>query len=138
MTTYEHLEQFATNLGIIICTDYLRNDDPVDGMYIGFDGFGYVIFINRHRSQARRTVALAEELGHHFQSTGDIAALNSIQARKQELLGRRWSYDQLLPPDTALEYLKKGGTPWDLAEDTNLPDDFVDEALRHHLRRRAQ
>lgn len=136
MTPYEHLEQLASSHGVLIDTAFMEADDGSDGYYIGFDGFGHVIFINRHRTMAQRTAALAEELGHFFRSTGDISQLRDFYARRQELLGRAWSYDHLLPPEQALHHLQNGnGTAWELAEEADLPEPFVQEAVAYHARK---
>lgn len=132
MTDYERLEQLAESEGILIDTDALGAADGASGYYIGFPGFGHVIFINRHRTRAEQTVALAEELGHYYRSTGRLHALADYFERRQEQIGRAWSYDQLLPPETLRGMLDAGSAGmWDVAEQTNLPEEFVREAVQY-------
>lgn len=136
MTHYEHLEQLAASNNLPIDTSILQEDDAYDGLFLSLkDGRG-IILINRLRSLAKRTAALAEELGHYFKSVGDLRDLQDILAAKSENLGRAWSYQQLLPRPILESQLKNGnGTPWELAEATGLPEDFVLEAVTFHSRR---
>lgn len=146
MTHYEHLEQLAHSCGVRINLSILREEDALDGLYVALRDGGCLILINRHRTQAERTAALAEELGHYFKSVGDLRDLRDIAAAKSENMGRAWSYEQLLPFDSLDHQLKNGhGSPWELADAVNLPQGFVQEAIsfyshrpRSPLRKRAE
>ncbi|NLG57638.1 MAG: hypothetical protein GX540_04430 [Clostridiales bacterium] len=136
MTQYECLEQLADQYNILINTQVMREDDPLDGLFVSLKDGGSMILINRHRTLAQRTAALAEELGHYFRSVGDLRDLSDIAAAKSELSGQAWSYDWLLPPPVLEAAIKNGeGASWAVAEEVNLPEDFVQEASRYHLRR---
>ena len=43
-----------------------------------------------------KTCVLAEELGHHHTSVGDIIDMTDIQNRKQERQARLWGYNKLI------------------------------------------
>lgn len=43
-----------------------------------------------------KTCVLAEELGHHYTSVGDIIDMENTQNRKQERQARFWAYNKLI------------------------------------------
>ena len=65
-------------------------------------GFGGRIYQNRiaiHKqlgTQKEKACVLAEELGHHYTSTGDILDQSNPAARKQELHARLWGYNKMV------------------------------------------
>lgn len=65
-------------------------------------GFGGRIYQNRiaiHKqlsTQTEKACILAEELGHHYTSSGDILDQSDPAARKQELHARLWGYNKMI------------------------------------------
>lgn len=65
-------------------------------------GFGGRIYQNRiaiHKqlsTQTEKACILAEELGHHYTSTGDILDQFDPAARKQEFHARLWGYNKMV------------------------------------------
>lgn len=65
-------------------------------------GFGGRIYQNRiaiHKqlgTQKEKACVLAEELGHHYTSTGDIMDQSDPAARKQELHARFWASNKMV------------------------------------------
>ena len=65
-------------------------------------GFGGRIYQNRiaiHKqlsTQTEKACILAEELGHHYTSTGDILDQSDPAARKQEFHARLWGYNKMV------------------------------------------
>lgn len=136
MTPYEHLEQLAASHGLLIDTDLLREDDPLDGYIVSLRDGSTLLLINRHRPLAARTAALAEELGHYFRSIGDLRNLRDIAAAKSERLAHVWSVEALLPLEELQAHFARGnGTSWEIAEEVELPLDFVQEAVAIHGQR---
>lgn len=45
-------------------------------------------------SSVEKACVLAEELGHHYTSSGNILNLSVVQNRKQERLARLWAYNK--------------------------------------------
>jgi len=139
MTQYEHLEQLAHSHGVLINLLILQEDDPLDGYYISMPDGCSVVLINRHRDLAHRTAALAEELGHHFRSVGDLRSLASVENRKSELAGHAWGIDALLPlPELETQLQNGNGTAWELAEACDLPPEFIEEAASFRLKRQPR
>lgn len=65
-------------------------------------GFGGRIYQNRiaiHKqlsTQTEKACILAEELGHHYTSSGDILDQSDPAARKQEFHARLWGYNKMV------------------------------------------
>ena len=84
----EKLEQEAHDKGI----DIVERDfgERLKGLYCDNN-----IGLNKNIStKAEKTCVLAEELGHHHTSVGDIIDLSVAQNRKQERQARLWAYNQ--------------------------------------------
>ena len=82
MNTYECLQDEACGDGIDVI-DYTFHSDRIKGLYC--DG---TVAIRKDMNTAQKTCTLAEELGHHHTSVGDIIDINSVQNRKQERQAR--------------------------------------------------
>lgn len=63
------------------------------GLYI--DG---IVWINKDLGESiEKTCILAEEMGHHNTSFGNILDQRDVRNRKQELRARQWAYERLIP-----------------------------------------
>ena len=99
-----------------------------DGLYA--DGF---VWINGRLTSAAKTCILAEEIGHHFTSVGDILDQNDIDNQKQEHKARVWAYQKLLPLENVHLVAMRGYTePWQMAEYFDLDEEFVRAALKYY------
>lgn len=88
MTDKEQLEQEACDNGITV--DYIDfKSDRLCGLYI--DGS---IAIKEGMISSKTADTIAEELGHHYTSVGNILKQDTINARKQERTARLWSYNK--------------------------------------------
>ncbi len=88
MTDKEQLEQEACDNGITI--DYVNfNSERLCGLYI--DGS---IAIKEGMVSSKTADTIAEELGHHYTSVGNILKQDTVNARKQERTARLWSYNK--------------------------------------------
>ena len=90
MNTYECLQDEACGDGIDVI-DYTFHSDRIKGLYC--DG---TVAIRKDMNTAQKTCTLAEELGHHHTSVGDIIDINSVQNRKQERQARLHGYNRLI------------------------------------------
>ena len=135
MERLEALEARARKLGVMVDYAILRADDALDGLYLAWDA-GSVILINAHRSRSTQTIALAEEIGHHLKTYGNIIDLNTVTKRKAESAGRAWSYQALMPPEKVGRAVRSGVcSVWELAEMFDLSDGFVKDALAYYQRK---
>lgn len=87
--TYEELLIETENEGLNVKEKPLKyNDGRIKGNRVA---------IRKDLSDSiEKGCTLAEELGHHYTSYGNILDLQSISNRKQELRARIWAYDKLI------------------------------------------
>lgn len=91
MNTYERLEDEACKDGINVI-HYDFHSDNIKGLYC--DG---TIGINKSiKTSTERACVLAEELGHHFTTVGNILNQNDTWHRKQERQARLDGYNRLI------------------------------------------
>ena len=87
--TYEELLYEADSNGLIV----KEKDIP---------GYGGRIYKNRiaiHKgidTSVEKACILAEELGHHYTTVGNIIDMTDVQNRKQERQARLWAYNKLI------------------------------------------
>lgn len=93
-----------------------------------------VIWINKRlKSTVEKTCILAEELGHHFTSGGNILDQNSIVNKKQELRARSWAYEKLIPLNKIIQAQKDGvHNRYELANYLGVTEEFLQEALNRY------
>lgn len=80
----------------------------LSGLY--FEG---LILINTRLSTYEKHCILAEELGHHFTTYGDITDLHDTQNLKLELVARTWGYEKIVSLDKLIECYLLGHTTVD-------------------------
>lgn len=122
--TYEDLLKQANSENLIV----KEKDIP------GFDGRIYKNRIAIHKGLAttiEKSCALAEELGHHFTTYGDIIDQDSVEKRKQELRARVWGYQRLITMDKLIAAYNKGcRNSYEIAEELEVTEEFFLEALQ--------
>lgn len=91
MNQLEQLKSEACNDGIEI-VDYSFNSPNIKGLYCD----GTVGISTKLQTTAERLCVLAEELGHHHTSAGNILNMSSASNRNQEQKARIWSYNKLI------------------------------------------
>lgn len=93
-----------------------------------------VIGINRLiRDSRTRSCVLAEELGHHYTSTGNILDQCEVRNRKQEFRARIWAYDRLIGLSAIIGCYKAGcKTLYEMAEYLEVTEEFLAEALKYY------
>lgn len=101
---------------------------PTEGLYC--DGY---IWIKKDMTSTRKACILAEELGHHMTSVGNILDQKDIGNRKQEHKARKWAFERLVPLQDIERAVKHGHRdPWDMAEYLGVDERFLREALKHY------
>ena len=91
MNQLEQLEQEAFDSKVKVHNYYLGEDD-LKGIYID----GNIAISTSVDNTVEKTCVLAEELGHHHTSVGDILDMTDIGNRKQERQARLWGYNKLI------------------------------------------
>lgn len=90
-----------------------------------------VIWINKLLpSIIEKCCVLAEEIGHHHTTAGDIFDQSSVENRKQELRARAWAYERLIPFSKLIQAHNLHITNrFELADFLNVTEEFLDDAL---------
>lgn len=88
MNNYEKLLTKAEKEGVSVVEVDFRKNLPCAKCH------GNKIYINGNVSTQEKYCVLAEELGHYKLTVGNITNLQDVRNVKQELLARKWSYNQ--------------------------------------------
>lgn len=90
------------------------------------------IVINSNITSTQKYCVLAEELGHHFTSCGDIRNLTKLENKKQENKARRWGYDKICGLDKIATAIKEGArNRYEIAEKLDVTDEYFDNAIQY-------
>ena len=89
MNTYEELQEEACKDGIDVI-DYPFENKRIKGLYCD----GTVAIRDNIDTTAEKACVLAEELGHHYTSVGNIIDMEYTGNRKQERQARLWGYNR--------------------------------------------
>lgn len=102
----------------------------------GFKGLyknNKIIIDSNIETNKEKTCILAEELGHHFTSYGDIIDQSDIRNVKQELKARAWAYERLVGIVNLINAHKAGVRGrYELAEFLEIPEWFLLEAIEYY------
>jgi hypothetical protein len=91
------------------------------------------IVIDTRMGYAEKACVLAEEIGHHVTSAGNILDQTDIRHRKQELIARAWAYRLLLPIKAIVEACLVGvRCTYELAEEFGVTEPFVKAAIAYY------
>ena len=121
--TYEELLKEADSLGLIV------KEKPLQGT----DGriLNRRIAIRKDiPTQTEKSCVLAEELGHHYTSSGDILNQNIIANRKQEFRARVYGYNLLIGLRGIIQAYEAGcRNLYEMAEYLEVTEEYLKEAL---------
>lgn len=116
---------------------------PFLGLYDNRPGEPPVIFLHkkiRHNRCLLRCI-LAEELGHHFTSSGNLLAFARSDKKaiflKQERLAVWWAVQHLIPMDKLIETVNSGlFSIWELAEHFDVTERFMGTSLMLYFQKK--
>lgn len=121
--TYEELLKEADSMGLIV------KEKPL----CGTDGriLNRRIAIRKDiPTQTEKSCVLAEELGHHYTSSGDILNQNIIANRKQEFRARVYGYNLLIGLRGIIQAYEAGcRNLYEMAEYLEVTEEYLKEAL---------
>lgn len=125
--SYECLKKEAREAGAVIVEKHLFG--RIRGLYHN----GAILIDKRLRRSSERLCILAEELGHHHTTAGDILDQSSIPNRKQELRARQWAYRRLVPLERIVEAHKaRIQGRHELAEFLGVTEPFLQAAINRY------
>ena len=92
------------------------------------------VWLNKNISTtAEKICILAEELGHHYTTSGDILDQSKIENRKKEIIARRWAYRKLVPLESLIEAYWAGiSSRYELAEFLEVTEEFLEDAIKYY------
>ena len=81
-------------------------------------------------TSAEKTCVLAEELGHHHTSVGDILDMSDSGNRKQERQARLWGYNKLIGLSGLIKSFEAGcQNRFEVAEYLGVTEEYLCECL---------
>ena len=132
MNNYERLLQEAADSGVFVHEAFDLNSDStsserVNGLYMD----GYIALDSGLDTTAERAGTLAEELGHHYTSHGNIMNMDNVNSRQQEYDARLWGYDNLIGLLGIIRAFEHGcRNRYDTAEYLEVAEEYLEEALK--------
>lgn len=125
MNKYEELCQNASDVDVKII-DYPFYSERIKGLYCD----GMIAIDHDIYTDAEKACVLAEELGHHYTSFGNILDQSRAENRKQEQLARTWAYNKLIGLVGIVDSYKAGcRNRSEMADHLNVTEEFLCEAL---------
>ena len=123
MNTLEVLEDEACKDGIEIIERPFSN--RIKGLYCD-----YVVALNQNLSDTEKACTLAEELGHHYTTSGNILDLSQAENRKQERRARIWAYNKQIGLKGLINAYEHGcKNRHEIAEYLEVTESFLEEAV---------
>lgn len=125
MNKLEKLEQEAFEDSVKVHNYYL-GEESLKGIYID----GNVAINTSVNSNTEKTCVLAEELGHHHTSVGNILDMNDVRNRKQERQARLWGYNKLIGLSGIINAFRAGcHNRHEIAEKLDVTEEYLQECI---------
>ena len=125
MNKLEKLEQEAFEDSVKVHNYYL-GEESLKGVYID----GNVAINTSVNSNTEKTCVLAEELGHHHTSVGNILDMNDAYNRKQERQARLWGYNKLIGLSGIINAFRAGcQSRHEMAELLDVTEEYLQECI---------
>ena len=125
MNKLEKLEQEAFEDKVKV-HDYYLGEDSLKGIYIN----GNVAINTSVSNSTEKTCVLAEELGHHHTSVGNILDMKDIRNRKQERQARLWGYNKLIGLTGIIKAFQAGcQSRHEMAELLDVTEEYLQECI---------
>ena len=128
MNNLERLEDAADQEGVLI--DTVRfGSERIKGLYCD----GSIALSADLDTSADRAEILAEELGHHYTTAGNILDLNNPGNRKQEIRAHVWAYNRLIGLQGLIAAYRHGcRSRFEAAEYLEVTEEFLEEAVAYY------
>ena len=126
MDSYEILLSEASDLGLIVKEKPLKyNNGRIKG--------NKVAIRQDIETTAQKTCVLAEELGHHYTSSGDIIDQNDIRNQKQEGRARLWAYNEMVGLLGLIRAYEHGCTSrFEIADFLGVTEPFLEDCIQKY------
>lgn len=91
---------------------------------------GKDIYLRKDMNTTEKACVLAEELGHHYTTVGNILNMESIQNQKQERQARLHGYNRLIGLAGLIEAYEHGcQNRYEIAEFLEVTDEFLEDCI---------
>ena len=125
---FEELHQEAEDKNIDVI-DYRFESNRIKGLYCN----GTIALKHDIETTNEKGCVLAEELGHHYTTVGDILDQSKAVNRKQELHARAWAYNKMIGLMGIVKSYEQGcRSMHETAEFLNVTEEFFQEALVYY------
>ena len=125
MNKLEKLEQDAFEDNVKV-HDYYLGEESLRGIYVN----GNVAINTSVNNSIEKACVLAEELGHHHTSVGNILDMDLTGNRKQERQARIWAFNKLIGLTGIVEAFEHGcQSRYEMAEYLEVTEEFLEECL---------
>ena len=123
LLTYEEMQILHDDLNIVEMD--LSEVSGLKGLYVN----GHIA-INAKMSDIEKACVLAEELGHHYTSVGNILDMTSAANRKQEHQARLWAYNKQIGLFGLVRAFEHGcQNRFEIAEYLEVTEEFLEECI---------
>ena len=118
--------------------EVLLNDANTEGLSIKerpfrtYDGRikGNTIYLRQNMNTVEKACVLAEEMGHHHTSVGNILDMNDVRNRKQERQARLWAYNRLIGLRGIIKAYEAGcQSRYEIAEYLEVTEECLQECI---------
>lgn len=128
MNNLEKLEDLADQEGVEVIP-YSFDSSNIKGLYCD----NAIALSTSIETSTEKACVLAEELGHHETTSGDIIDQSNSANRKQEARARFWAYTRLISLLDIVKTYKSGcHTLYDMAEHLDVTEEFLWDALQRY------
>lgn len=125
MNSFERLEDEACKDGIDVISHDFRSQ-KIKGLYCD----GTIGISGALNTSSEKTCVLAEELGHHHTSVGNILDMDDIRNRKQERQARLWGYNKLIGLSGIINAFRAGcHNRHEMAEQLDVTEEYLQECI---------
>ena len=125
MNKLESLEQEAYDNNVKV-HDYYLGEENLKGFYMN----GNIAINTSVETSAEKSCVLAEELGHHHTTVGNILDMESASNRKQERQARLWAYNKQIGLRGLISAYEHGcQNKYEVAEYLEVTDEFLADCI---------
>lgn len=126
MTKYELLLDNAKSEDVTIIENYTFESNRIKGLYCD----NSIAISDNIVTEEERTCILAEELGHHYTSIGNIIDTADTNNLKQEHQARIWAYNKMVGLRGIIDCYKANcNNRYEMAKHLEVTEDFLNEAI---------
>lgn len=125
MNKYEELLNEAVDAGVSVDEDF-----PFIGNTSGLYIDGNIALSAKLDTSIEKACVLAEELGHHYTSVGNILDMTSAVNRKQERQARLHGYNRLIGLTGIINAFNAGcQNKYEIAEYLDVTEEYLEECI---------